>query len=466
MRSFMYALVFLATWTTHSPASVTVRISLDPTTKHQTIHGFGASAAWWVNWFDRIDEGKQTQALDLLFTEAGADLDIIRVNIPSASGADVTNPKRRTPDIETSPGVYDLSRDSKSLSVMKAAVDRGASTLVLFANSPPRRLTRNGRTSGGDGGGSNLAIGAEPEFATYLVDVAEAVRYRFGFDRVRLSPINEPQWRWGEDDRRRWQEGTHYSPAEARSLIRAVVDEVSARDLADRIKLEVFDSGSWAATPTYAAEIWTDPVIKDSIGSIAIHSYWSSPENKRETRAWLDEHLPDLAVIQSEYCEMRGGHDPGMRSALHVARVIHDDLVIGRATEWVWWLGMSSSRFCDGLIHVWLNTEEKKLEVTRRLWALAHWSRFVKPGWARINVSASTDRLRVSAFVSPDSRRLVCVIINESDASVAFSLEADGATRWSEVERFVTDRARKLKPEKPSATSAARSLTTVVLESG
>jgi len=464
VRGFRYALVAFLLGSSYSTASDAVRVTLEPAATFQTMGGFGASAAWWVNWFPQLNKDDQTRALDLLFTEKGADLDIVRVNIPSASGDDVTNPKRRTPDIETSPGVYDFSRDSKSLDVMRAAVDRGASTVVLFSNSPPRRLTRNGRTSGGDEGGENLTLGAEPAFAEYLVDVSEHVIDSFSLDRVRLSPINEPQWKWGEDERRRWQEGTHYSPAGARNVIRAVIDEISERKLSDRVELEVFDSGSWAATPEYAAEIWSDPVIRRAIGSIAIHSYWSSPEQKHDVRAWLDDHLAGLPVIQSEYCEMRGGHDPGMRSALHVAGVIHDDLVIGNVAEWVWWLGMSSSRFCDGLIHVWLNSDDRGLVVTRRLWALAHWSRFVKPGWTRIEATASTSQIRVSAFASPESDRLVCVIINESDAGVELQLDANGVRQWQHVESYVTDRKRSLEATKTTGKVAARSLTTMVFK--
>ena len=90
---------------------------------------------------------------------------------------------------------------------------RGVERFVLFANSPPARLTRNGLTSGGEQGGSNLKPGAEGEFAKYLIDVAVNIRDECGLPHVAVAPINEPQWKWGEKDRR--QEGCHYTPAEA-----------------------------------------------------------------------------------------------------------------------------------------------------------------------------------------------------------------------------------------------------------
>lgn len=62
----------------------------------------------------------------------------------------------------------------------------------------------------------------------------------------------------------------------------------------------------------------------------------------------------------SEYCilekndEVRGGgrRDLGMKTALFVARVIHNDLTIAEARSWQWWTAVSQVDFKDGLVYL------------------------------------------------------------------------------------------------------------------
>ena len=440
-----------------------VEVRIDSSVAHQTIRGFGASGAWWSTWFHRLETEEQEHALDLLFTDQGADLDIFRFNLPSASSG-VSDWRRRTVDVEVAPFEYDLDRDRFAMDVLKRVIERGVGDIVLFSNSPPARLTRNGVTSGGPRGGSNLREGAEPEFARYLVELSERILDVVGLERARLSPINEPQWKWGEEDRRRWQDGCHYTPEQAAALARAVHDAVGARTPegeARRLLLEVPDSGSWATTPEYVAAIWSDRVLREHLTSVAIHSYWSSREDKVRTREWLDANLPNVKILMTEYCEMRGGHDPSMVSGLRVARVLHDDLVVGGVSEWTWWLAMSSSRFNDGLIHRWL--AKPGLQVTKRLWVLAHWSRFVEPGWVRIEAIGNRSSVLVSAFADQARERVVCVLVNPGDESWPISLLVNGRAATPSG-LWVTDGERDLAPAVSAGLVPPRSVVTATLE--
>ena len=424
----------------HTHAADPVVVSIDTDVRHQTIDGFGASGCWTPNWFSGISTENQDRALDLLFTEAGANLTIYRHNLPSAAGDDVIMRPRRSANVETAPFEYDITRDADNIALLRRVVTRGVDDVVLFAISPPQRLTRNGKTSGGDGGGSNLREGAEADFARYLADVSLLTMDTVGLDSARLSPVNEPNWLWGEHDERRWQEGCHYSPEEVRRVGRAVLAELGSRDETDRLHLDLFDAGSWASTPEYAQIIWSDPVLAEALDAISIHSYWSGAAEKQRTRAWLDEHMPGVKVVMSEFCEMRAGHDPTMQSGLVVAQTMHEDFTIGRVTEWTWWLGLSRSQYCDGLVHCWLDRDE--IETTKRLWVIAQWSRSVKPGWSRVDITSSSDDVMASAFASPDGSSSVCVIVNPSDTprEVQARLSEGGAISAA----WVTDDQRDL----------------------
>lgn len=436
-----------------APAAEPATITIDTSVRHQTIDGFGASGCWTPNWLDGISRDNQDRALDLLFTDAGAGLTIYRHNLPSAAGEDVLTRARRSANVETAPFEYDISRDEKNIDLLRRVMARGVDDVVLFSISPPRRLTRNGKTSGGDAGRSNLIEGAEAGYARYLIDVSLLTLDEVGLASARLSPVNEPNWFWGEHDERRWQEGCHYTPEEVRRVGRAVLAEVDSRDEGDRLHLDLFDAGSWASTPEYAGVIWSDPVLRASLDAISIHSYWSGAAERRQTRAWLDEHMPGVKVVMSEFCEMRGGHDPTMQSGLVVAQTMHEDFTIGRVTEWTWWLGLSRSQFCDGLVHCWL--ERDQIDTTKRLWVIAQWSRFVHRGWSRVEIAEwpddradrdDLDGLMASAFASPDGSERVCVIVNTADAprQVRTLLKGGTGPMAAPITAWITDDQRDL----------------------
>jgi O-glycosyl hydrolase len=122
----------------------------------------------------------------------------------------------------------------------------------------------------------------------------------------------------------------------------------------------------------------------------------------------------------TEYCEMRGVHDLGIEAGLHLAGVIHDDLTIGSVTTWQWWLAIAAGGYADGLIYAHPGTQ--KIEVTKRLWALAHYARFVQPGYQRVEATCTDTDLQVSAYTSPDEKKVVLVMINPSEEPKRLSL--------------------------------------------
>lgn len=416
-----------------------VSVRIDLAHKHQVMEGFGASGAWWPAWVGDYPREKQDQLLDLLFTaDRGIALSIYRYNIPAGGGAEIRRPERATANVETSPGQYDLSRDSKALDILRGVRSRGVERFVLFANSPPARLTRSGLTSGGENGGSNLRPGAEAAFADYLVDLATLIRDEYDLPYVVVSPVNEPQWKWGEKGR--GQEGCHYTPEEAAAVIRAVI-EVSQRRGAG-FSIEAPESGQWDKTLPYAEAMFADPVIDRHIGELAVHSYWTNPSSRRRAADELRARFPDKRIAMSEFCQMQHGHDLSIKSAVQMAEVIHDDLTVGNVVSWQWWLAVASGGYKDGLIYAHPKTQ--KIEPTKRLWALGQYSRFIRPGFTRLTVDAGNDeRLKMTAFASADGRRVACVTINPTDKPIAAVIATtDFPARRSSL--YVTDEARDI----------------------
>ena len=436
-----------------------VQLTIDTAVKYQTIDGFGASGAWWPTWVGDYPQEKQDRILDLLFTRRGIDLSIYRYNIPAGGGAEIAMPERVTATIETAPGKYDLTRDRKALEILSGVRRRGVQRYVLFANSPPPRLTRNGMTSGGEKGGSNLKPGEETAYANYLIDVATLVSRDYELPQVSISPINEPQWKWGENWR--GQEGCHYTPAEGAAVIRKVIDVIDRRGVA--MGIEAPESGAWKGAIDYADAMFADPVIDRRIHEVAIHSYWTDHAAREEAVKALRQKYPRKQLVVSEYCHMQQGHELGIDSALSMADVIHDDLTTGGAISWQWWLGVGAGGYQDALIYA--DPKTQKIELTKRLWVLGQYSRFIRPGFKRVSVKANDESLKASAFAAPDGGSLVCVVLNPTKlpATIRPALAGFASKR---VSLHVTDESHDLTGAEAGAEIVlpARSVCTLVFE--
>ncbi len=457
-------LLFFFTATVSAQPENPVTVQIDPSVTYQTVEGFGASGAWWHTWVKDYPQDEREQLLRLLYTDEGAGLTVFRYNIPAGAPDTVERPDRKTIDIETAPGEYNFDADREAILLLKDIRALGVTDIVVFANSPPARLTRNGKTSGGDEGGSNLKPGAEAEFATYLVDVAEHLRTELDLEHLKLSPINEPQWDWGKG---RGQEGCHYEPDEVARTIRAVVDEVQSRGVP--IEVEAPESGAWEGSEKYAEALFADPVLDEYFHTFALHSYWSDRRKKRAFREWFDEHHPDKTISMTEYCEMRHGHGTGIEEGLHLAKVMHDDFTLGRVVTWQWWLAIAGGGYNDGLIYAHPRTQE--IETTKRLWVMAHYARFVRPGSKRIDVSLGGDDLDIlaSGYVSEAGDRMAVVLTNPSDADVVVRWALPSDQAWAVDAAYFTDADRDLEhaadTNTESLTLPARSICTVVYRS-
>ena len=155
----------------------------------------------------------------------------------------------------------------------------------------------------------------------------------------------------------------------------------------------------------------------------------------------------DLGYWMSEYCilgdnagEIDGNkRDLGMEAALYLARVMHMDLCFGNAAAWHWWLAMSCYDYKDGLIYVDKSTSTAQYHESKMLWVMGNFSRFVRPGFVRIENklrfnehqgAALKDSLLVSSFKAPSTNHVVVVAINLSRADQWLSV-AD--TRLSDL---------------------------------
>lgn len=469
LRVLTLGLSFVA-WLVLSPdaakaADEPVVVEIDPALRHQTMRGFGASGAWWPNYVAEFPPADRDRILRLLFTSAGADLSIYRYNLPAGEGKDVTDPLRRTAQVEVSPGKYDFERDWKARRILREVRALGVERYVLFSKSAPPRMLRNGKVSGGENGGSNLKPEAREDFARYLLDLTEHYTREFGLPHVVLSPINEPQWNWGKD--RRHQEGCYFEPDEMAAMVRTLIEAKGRRRGLDAVEIEAPESGEWKnRNYDFARALFDDPVIAAGMKTFAVHSYWSSKDDRARFTTWFRERYPDKALAMTEYCQMEHGHDLGIESALRMADVMHEDLVTAGVDTWQWWLCVFGGGYKDALIYA--HPKTRKIEPTKRLWAMGNFSRFVRPGATRIEAKtgagAGRTDLRISAYLTPNERGVALVVVNPGEARVVSpALSGGGRVLGSWVTSADLDLVRRDPDAGGLVTVPARSIVTVAL---
>ena len=442
--------------TTHDEA---LRINIDPQTTWQQIEGFGASGCWWAQWLGLWPEETLEPIIDLLYDkQRGIGLNQYRYNIGAGGGQEIPDRWRRSECYEVAPGQYDWSRDAGARRVLDAVCQRGVRELIAFSISPTVRMTRSGYASGATGGSSNLKHEAIPDFARFLIDVVKHLRHE-GYPVSHLSPLNEPFWDWQPT---KGQEGCHLEIDECVQVIRAVFEQIEEEGL--DLEVSAIEAHDWHNAHLYADALMADAYIAERLKNYAVHSYWSDAASKEAFAKHVAEHYPHLKLWMSEWCEMVEGRDVTMNSALCLANTLHDDLTLGQACSWQYWIAVSKHDFRDGLIYV--DEKTQSLTETKRLWALGNYSRFIVPRSYRVSTSGGMP-LKTSAYLSPDELTLTVVAINPTNDVIRAALEVPND--FSVAQRYETSETHSLEPVKESSPDQvlefpAQSVSTVVLE--
>ena len=395
--------------------------------RYQTVRDFGASLCWWSTALGGTALG--SELLNLLYTDRGLGLNVLRFNagggvLQDRSDSCTPNEPRRAPYSPLrADGSYDLTADGRTLTLLQEAVKLGTVTdFTLFMNSPPSTMTISGKTHAHrpEKEGeyvSNLRDDCYNSYAKYVADVTE-LYIEAGIPVKYVSPVNEPQWQW---DDRNWQEGCHYTPEECVRIFRLVIEELNARAAVNpalaNVRLSMPETAQWYQR-TYVHDMYKimceDPQIASHIDHFSAHSYGTSEQNKRDTRAYFDTLGIDIPLHQTEWAPLHADFTDNMDFALELARVMWEDMTILHTDHWTWWLGVGGPSWPDGLIALDHATGEYVLP--KRYFVMQQHSRFIRD---HILVEVESIDLpkcvSASAYLSEDEKELVVILINHDD---------------------------------------------------
>ncbi|MEV6728436.1 glycoside hydrolase family 30 beta sandwich domain-containing protein [Streptomyces sp. NPDC051364] len=175
----------------------------------------------------------------------------------------------------------------------------------------------------------------------------------------------------------------------------------------------------------------------------------------------MSEWSPDGATWNENWDD-GSGYD-----GLTVAADIQNTLTVGNANAYVYWTGASLGA-TRGLIQ--LADPGDDYRVSKRYWALAAFSRFIRPGAVRVPVTNAAPGLQITAFRNTDGSRVIEILNTATtESSAEFSLHGGHDRR---PDGYVTDETRSITPADIvsthgttlKATLAPRALTTIVLD--
>jgi len=434
--------------TTVAEKQQTFKMSIDKTKTYQTIESFGTSGAWWSQYIGGWDEeyqdsghSKAEEIAKLLYDkEYGIGLTNYRYNMGAGSAdsgnGSYSDKHRRAQSFLDENGKYDWTKDTEAVTFLEQVVKYGAEEVVLFSNSPLETLTTNGMAHMNKEQTDNLPKENYEAFADYVFDVTEHF-LDIGIPVVGVSPINEPQWEWTSS-----QEGCHYEPEQLADVFEVFYEKQKSRKKLKDIEITGPEGGEWKGkTYDYVEEMLSRDIIKENMTTIDNHSYWTNASDKRQFKSWMDKNYPDVELRASEWCEMVNGSDYTMDSAYNLAKVIVEDLTILDVKAWSNWVGVAPGGYRDGLIYA---TEGSKTIVPlKRLWGYGNYSRFIRPGYQRVDISAAgmANTLNPVAFIGiseEGKEEMVIVIINQAKESKEIDLTFVDQSTYTKAEYHET----------------------------
>ena len=259
----MRALIVVATLVTALavPASASSQAPAEVSaTPAQSVQGFGASGAWWVNDLAKFAPSVQQQVGALLFGQNGLDLSVYRYNV-GGGGVGVTTPDRAPQTALVSPGSYDWSHDPGGTTFVQLAAQYGVPDLQAFVNSAPPVWTTNGKSCGG-----SLTSGDEAAYGQYLADVVTHFRQQ-GVDFSEVSPMNEPDNSFSDCG----QEGMSVGTGQRGAIVQAVGKALAGANVPTQV---LADETSWALQDIFELPQWAgDPNTQQYLVALAHHTY-------------------------------------------------------------------------------------------------------------------------------------------------------------------------------------------------
>jgi O-glycosyl hydrolase len=418
--------VIFSLWAGWGPAEITVQI--DPEVRFQVWDGFGEGTMdqFTPYYYKQYPATSRTDYLDKLYTldDSGLGLTICRVLMPvgdapghSHMGRFYGENGQCPPSFEPDGGFdWDNPKHQEILWKIRGAAERGAR---MWANwySVPYWMTVSGCTAGHtDGSMNNLKTDMEGRFAEHVCRVLAHFRDAWNVNFDFLNPINEPEANW-------WvygggQPGCRVTDDQAIRIFEQLNAKLPIYNLSP--KLVAYDS-AYTNTAAYLNTLLNSPIGGD-LDVLSCHQYVTSDAAMRQWAYLAARH--DKKLWQTEWGDWDNAQYPGktpggdpLEQMKNYAAKIHEALNTLNVSGWVIW----EPEFL-------FDSQTKSFVPRKSYWAVAQYSRHVRPGMQRIHSTSSHADVHSTVWLEaerrPAGRDFVIVTYNRSTESspVAYDL--------------------------------------------
>jgi glucuronoarabinoxylan endo-1,4-beta-xylanase len=304
------------------------------------------------------------------------------------------------------------------IAMAKAAQQRGASVWATPWSPPPADKSNNNAVGGTLTNGQAFAA----TLASYVATMKAS-----GVNLIAVSAQNEP-------DATVTYESCSYTGATLASFIGAWMGPALA---SSGVKIVGPETQNWCDFPSYAPAIFSNASAASYTSIIATHEYGCAPPT---VNAAVQQAMSSGKEFwETEMYDETTAADPGMTSALRVAKLMTDALTIANVNAWhYWWIYPTAA----GNGALW---DMATGQATKRLWVLGNFSRFVRPGFSRIDVAGTAHTgVTVLAFANATSHATAIVAVNTGTATTTVPIFVAGTNWPSEVTPWVTSAASSL----------------------
>ena len=498
-------------------------LAIDASKTFQTIQDFGASDCWTTEYVSDYFTADREKAAKWLFSQQmdangnpeGIGLSCWRVNLGAGSadqGADsnIEDETRRAECFLKEDGSYDWTRCNGQQWFMQQAKSYGVEHFLLFSNSAPVYFTKNGKANANNQNIScNLKDDCYDDFAEFLATTTKHFVDE-GYHVTYIDPVNEPRFDWKDG-----QEGSPWENTNIASLAKELDKSITSRQLDTKILIPEASSWDLLYSGSGRASRQIDAFFDSSNSStyigdlpslakvVAGHSYWTFGNNSdlKNVREKVRDEAEKYGVeaMQTEWSMLDAAPSTSagfpasydaatkMDIALYMGKLIHCDLTFGNMSAWSYWTAFAQEKWSqkNRFYLIRMNAQGdtgdesygdiKKggtLTADKNLWVLGNYSRFIRPGYQRIQLADDGDMnaLLGSAWLSPDGQEAVAVLLNmkRSSRKVGLAMAESGI---ASVKAYVTDKDHDLELDASLQDASdmeipARSVVTVVMKLG
>ena len=355
---------------------------------------------------------------------------------------------------------------------------------------------------------ANIRSGRQADFARFLATVlGNFAAQGITFDLI--SPLNEPQYPWYDSG---LHEGSPWRNVEIADLVAKLDAEIQDRSL--KTKIMVGEAGKYtylygnepAAVSSNQVEAFFDPHSASYLGVypsvaqiISGHGYFTLQDNamitdvrttmqKKAARYGLETYqsewsLIDLDRIKDDQPVLQNNNVPLFRTdiALFLAKVVYSDFALADVSSWSFWTALDRNRWGHENRFLLIETlppdgpggsmRNSGTHIAHKtLWTLGNYSRFVRPGYRRVELTGARDLsgLMATAFIAPDRSQLVLVYVNLHHEDVVVNHTLRGIGQVGKIVPYLTNATHDLKRQAEVTGTQyslpARSVVTLVVD--